>query len=155
MAVPSVWKRSRSSRIKKPRTHGWRERSNAAVVRYALVDKHYSTTRSRYLLCSTNERKACAGPGTIYTDEFEQIIYDEMAKKNWRNSENSGSVKGIALTLRINYVEHIQLTQAESEIAALMERLSVADDTMFRYISGRIKELDGKKQELMKRIFVT
>lgn len=46
----------------------------------------------------------------------------------------------------------IQLTQVESEIAALMERLSVADDTMFRYISGRIKELDGKKQELMKRI---
>lgn len=40
----------------------------------------------------------------------------------------------------------IQLTQAESEIAALMERLSAADDTMFRYISGRIKELDGKSK---------
>lgn len=43
--------------------------------------------------------KACAGPGTIYTDEFEQIIYDEMPEKTDANSESSGSVKGIALTL--------------------------------------------------------
>ena len=81
------------------------------VCGYALVDKHYSTTRSRKL-------RQCKG--------------------NRINPELT------ALS--------IQLTQAESEIAALMERLSAADDTMFRYISGRIKELDGKKQELMKRI---
>ena len=47
---------------------------------------------------------------------------------------------------------NIQLTQVETEISSLMDRLSAADDTLFRYISGRIKELDGKKQELMKRI---
>ena len=59
---------------------------------YALVDKHYSTTRSRYLLCSNKmNSKACEGPGTIYTDEFEQII--------WLNSKNSGDVKENALTL--------------------------------------------------------
>lgn len=41
------------------------------ICGYALVDKHYSTTRSRYLLCSNKmNAKACAGPGTIYTDEF-------------------------------------------------------------------------------------
>lgn len=69
------------------------------VCGYALVDKHYSTTRSRYLLCSNKmNAKACAGPGTIYTDEFEQLIYDEM-RKSWHNSENSDGVKEIALTL--------------------------------------------------------
>ena len=47
---------------------------------------------------------------------------------------------------------NVQLTQVETEIGSLMDRLSAADDTLFRYISGRVKELDGKKQELMKRI---
>ena len=121
------------------------------VCGYALVDKHYSTTRSRYLLCSNKmNAKACAGPGTIYTDEFEQLIYDEMRKK-LTQFRKLRRCKGNRINPELTALS-IQLTQAESEIAALMERLSAADDTMFRYISGRIKELDGKKQELMKRI---
>ena len=121
------------------------------VCGYALVDKHYSTTRSRYLLCSNKmNAKACEGPGTIYTDEFEQIIYDEMRKK-LAQFRKLRQCKGNRINPELTALS-IQLTQAESEIAALMERLSAADDTMFRYISGRIKELDGKKQELMKRI---
>lgn len=41
---------------------------------------------------------------------------------------------------------NVQLTQVETEIGSLMDRLSAADDTMFRYISGRVKELDGKSK---------
>ena len=40
----------------------------------------------------------------------------------------------------------------ENEIASLMDKLAGADDTLFRYISERIRELDGRKQELMKRV---
>ena len=121
------------------------------VCGYALVDKHYSTTRSRYFLCTNKmNSRACEGPGTIYSDELEQIIYNEMLKKMAQFSslkKRKGNFLNPELTIR-----NMELTQAESEISSLMDRLATADDTMFRYISGRIKELDGKKQELMKRI---
>jgi len=121
------------------------------VCGYALVDKHYSTTGSRYFLCSNKmNSRACEGPGTIYSDEFEQLIYDEMLKKLAQFKalrKRKGNILNPELTTL-----NVELTQTESEISALMDRLATADDTMFRYISGRIKELDGKKQELMKRI---
>ena len=107
--------------------------------------------RSRYLLCSNKmNAKACEGPGTIYTDEFEQIIYNEMQKKDG-SIQKLRRCKGKRVNPELTAL-NIQLTQVETEISSLMDRLSAADDTLFRYISGRIKELDGKKQELMKRI---
>lgn len=121
------------------------------ICGYALVDKHYSTTRSRYLLCSNKmNAKACEGPGTIYTDEFEQIIYNEMRKK-MAQFKTLRRCKGNYINPELTAL-NVQLTQVETEIGSLMDRLSAADDTLFRYISGRVKELDGKKQELMKRI---
>lgn len=121
------------------------------ICGYALVDKHYSTTRSRYLLCSNKmNSKACEGPGTIYTDEFEQIIYNEMRKK-MAQFKTLRRCKGNYINPELTAL-NVQLTQVETEIGSLMDRLSAADDTLFRYISERVKELDGKKQELMKRI---
>ena len=121
------------------------------ICGYALVDKHYSTTRSRYLLCSNKmNSKACEGPGTISTDEFEQIIYNEMRKK-MAQFKTLRRCKGNYINPELTAL-NVQLTQVETEIGSLMDRLSAADDTLFRYISGRVKELDGKKQELMKCI---
>lgn len=121
------------------------------VCGYALVDKHYAAARARYFLCSNKmNSRACEGPGTIYSDEFEQLIYDEMRKKLTQFTslrKRKGNILNPELTTL-----HVELTQTESEISALMDRLATADDTMFRYISGRVKELDGKKQALMKRI---
>lgn len=115
------------------------------ICGYALVDKHYSTTRSRYLLCSNKmNSKACEGPGTIYTDEFEQIIYNEMRKK-MAQFKTLRRCKGNYINPELTAL-NVQLTQVETEIGSLMDRLSAADDTMFRYISGRVKELDGKSK---------
>ena len=94
--------------------------------------------------------KACEGPGTIYTDEFEQIIYNEMRKK-MAQFKTLRRCKGNYINPELTAL-NVQLTQVETEIGSLMDRLSAADDTLFRYISGRVKELDGKKQELMKCI---
>lgn len=121
------------------------------VCGYALVDKHYATTKSRYFLCSNRmNSKACEGPGTIYSDEFEQLIYDEMRKKLAQFKalkKRKGNILNPELTTL-----NVELTQVDGEINALMDCLAAADDTLFRYISGRVKELDGKKQELMKRV---
>lgn len=122
-----------------------------AVCGYALVDKHYPTRKSRYFLCSNKMNSgACEGPGTIYSDEFEELIYNEMKKKLAqfeRLRKRKGSIANPELTLL-----NVELTQVETEISTLMERLSTADDVMYRYISGRIGELDLKKQTFSKQI---
>ncbi|MDO4581242.1 MAG: recombinase family protein [Bacillota bacterium] len=117
---------------------------------YALVDKHYPTRKSRYLLCSNKlNSHACAGSGTIYSDEIEEIVYGEMRKKLAQFTSLRKRKQRIAnpelTTLQV------ELAQVEAEIASLMERLAQADDALFRYIDQRVRGLDAKKQELSRR----
>lgn len=121
------------------------------ICGYALVDKHYANSKARYLLCSHRmDTKACPGPGTIYTDDFENLIYDEMKKKMamfQRLRRRNGPAADLELTAR-----KLELARLEQEIDALLERLAQADDVMYRYISERVGELDGRKRELAKEI---
>lgn len=121
------------------------------VCGYALVDKHYSTRKARYFLCSNKmNSKACEGPGTIYSDEFEQLILDEINNKlaQFEHLRKQNEI-GVSPELTTLNIEHAKI---ESEIPSLMERLSSADDVMYRYISDRIGELDARKQEVNKSI---
>ena len=117
------------------------------VCGYALVDKHYKTQKSRYFLCSNKmNSKACEGPGTIYSDDFEQLIYKQMEKKLTQFQtlhKRKRSMANPQLTTL-----NIELMQVEEEIKSLIAKLSDADDALFRYINRRITELDGKKQEI-------
>ena len=121
------------------------------ICGYALVEKHYANSKARYLLCSHRmDTKACPGPGTIYTDDFENLIYDEMKKKMamfQRLRRRNGPAADSELTAR-----KLELARLEQEIDALLERLARADDVMYRYISERVGELDGRKRELAKEI---
>ncbi len=118
---------------------------------YALVDKRYTASKARYLLCTHRmETRACDGPGTIHTDDMEELVYEEMRKKmaQWatlRRRQRPAADPELT-TLKV------QLTQTEGEISSLVDRLTAADDVMYRYISGRIGELDARKQELQRQI---
>lgn len=121
------------------------------VCGYALVEKRYARTNARYFLCSNKMNTgACKGAGTIYADELEQLIYHEMHKKLAqfkklrKRKENRLNPELTALK--------VELAQVGDEIGSLMERMVNADDVLFRYICGRIRELDGRKQVLIKRI---
>jgi len=121
------------------------------VCGYALVDKHYSTSNSRYLLCSHKmNSKACPGPGTIYTNELEALIYEQMKNKlaefKTLNKQKRGKANPELPTL------NIALAKVNAEINSLMAKLSDANDTMFRYINSRIEELDIKRNEIDMRI---
>lgn len=121
------------------------------VCGYALVDKRYAASKARYLLCSHRmDTKACPGPGTIYTDDMEEIVYQEMRKKmaQWATlrRQQGPAADPELTTLRV------RLTQVEAEIAALVDRLTAADDVMYRYISDRVSQLDAQKQELQRQI---
>ncbi len=121
------------------------------VCGYALVAKHYPARRAGYFLCSNRmNSKACEGPGTIHSDEYEELIYGEMLKKLRqfktlrKRRDNNHGPEASALSA--------ELAQAEDEIASLKKRIADADDILFRYISERLRELDGRKNELIKRI---
>lgn len=121
------------------------------VCGYALVDKHYPASGSRYLQCSGKMNSGdCKGGGTIYTDEIEGIIGDEIRQKL---TQLGTLVKCKAKSVDSDLPEqNAQLAQVEREIAALLERLPEADGVLLRYIKQRIEELDGKKRELTERI---
>ena len=121
------------------------------VCGYALVDKHYPASGSRYLQCSGKMNSGdCKGGGTIYTDEIEGIIGDEIRQKLTQlGTLVKCKVKSIDSDLP---EQNAQLAQVEREIAALLERLPEADGVLLRYIKQRIEALDGKKRELTERI---
>lgn len=121
------------------------------VCGYALVDKHYPASGSRYLQCSGKMNSGdCKGGGTIYTDEIEGIIGDEIRQKLTQlGTLVKCKVKSIDSDLQ---EQNAQLAQVERETAALLERLPEADGVLLRYIKQRIEELDGKKRELTERI---
>ena len=121
------------------------------VCGYALVDKHYPTRKSRYFLCSNRiNSKACEGPGTIYSDDFEQLIYEQMQKKLAQfqslHKRKKSPINPELTTL------NVELMQVEAEISSLMGKLGNADEALFRYINRRIGELDEKKQELGRKV---
>lgn len=121
------------------------------VCGYALVDKRYPASGSRYLQCSGKMNSGdCKGGGTIYTDEIEGIIGDEIRQKL---TQLGTLVKCKAKSVDSDLPEqNAQLAQVEREIAALLERLPEADGVLLRYIKQRIEALDGKKRELTERI---
>jgi len=122
------------------------------VCGYALIDKHYATRKGRYMLCSHKMNSdACDGPGTIYSDDFEALIFEQMKNKLAEFKSLSG--KRRKETDPELTALNVELAKVNAEIDSLMEKLPDANDTMFRYINNRIAELDGRKSELRTRIY--
>lgn len=120
------------------------------VCGYALIEKHSSTKCSRYFYCSHKmASKACTGPGTIYSDEVEKIISHEIRNK-LAQFVVLRKRKGKEFSPEISVI-NIELTRVKDEINSLVEKIKDADDTMFRYISGRIQELEKKKLILQEK----
>lgn len=152
---PNVWLMCRKKCLENKQIQPGRKAYNtwlAGLVKcgrcgYSLSFKKYKTKRARYLLCSRKmNSKACEGAGTIYADEFEQMIFNEIVSK-----------LEIFQTLSINENKHtnprvneinIELQMIESEINKLIDKLSEANDILMSYINNKIKELDKRKQAL-------
>ena len=121
------------------------------ICGYALVDKHSPASGSRYLRCSGKMNSGgCKGGGTIYTDEIEAIVGDEIRKK-LAQLGNISNCKAESVNSDL-LEKNVQLAQVEREIAALLGRLTEADGVLLRYIKQRIEELDGKKRALAEDI---
>ncbi|WP_130868256.1 recombinase family protein [Intestinimonas massiliensis (ex Afouda et al. 2020)] len=112
---------------------------------YALVSKHGR------LLCSRQaETKICTGPGILYTEEMERLIYAELRKK--LDDFPTLSPAGIPKWDRERAAREEDLAQAEEKLAVLTERLATSDELMYQYLRQQIEIFDSKKRAILQEI---
>lgn len=116
----------------------------------------YITTKNvqarRYFICSGRRYATqCPGAGkTIYSEQMENYIYNEMkavlAQFGYLSPEkeemNSSTVS----------MYHVKIAEVEKEIESLMQKLPLANNTLFLYINNRIQELDESKRTFSEKI---
>ncbi len=91
-------------------------------------------------------KMTCAGDGTIYANEVEDLVFDGMCKKLEEfkvlkvKSDNYVNPK-------INQYQ-IEVQRIEIEIDNLLDKLSAANDVLMNYINNRIKVHDNEKNQL-------
>lgn len=116
---------------------------------YALIAKQYDTRR--YMFCSNRlDTKDCSGPGTIYTDEIEQLVSNEIKKKLAQFGRLDGA-KEYEPDPEQTRLE-LKLAGTVKEISDLLERVQDADKALFRYINVRMTELDKKRADLEEQL---
>lgn len=119
---------------------------------YALTFKKYRTRRSRYLLCSHKSNSgACRGAGTIYADEFESMIYQEMVEKLKEFPVLVGDEGPVredpkAAELRM------ERNRVGQEIESLLDKVAQANETLMTFINRRVETLAAEQEELEREL---
>jgi site-specific DNA recombinase len=99
----------------------------------------------RYFLCSHRlNTRACEGPGTIYGDELEEIIYQEIKQKmkEFTSITKLNTIVDQKNLLRLK----TELLKRNNEINSLMDKLPSANDVLTEYINRRISQLHMEQQ---------
>lgn len=115
---------------------------------YAYVVIKSNAKAGRYFQCS-GARYAiqCKGAGrTIYADELEARIYEELKKEMtrlWELSPRESRVSSL-----MDNQSKMRMAEIDEEIAALLSKVADANPTLLHYINGRIEELDQEKRFL-------
>ena len=115
---------------------------------YALTFKKYRTCRARYLLCSHKmNSRACKGAGTIYADEFEALVHQEIVKKLGEfpvlvKDEEPVRENPESAALRM------ERNRVKQEIEALMDKVALANETLLSFINRRVEALATKQEKL-------
>ena len=109
-----------------------------------------NTKMGRYFLCGTmlaTKKAACGGTGgTIYADVLERTIFEKIREKLSRfdtltyNRENQQQPK-------LNGLK-IKLANIEKCIAELVGKISMANETLMKYINTEIEKLESERQKL-------
>ena len=116
---------------------------------YALRIAKAKTKKSRYFVCSRKmQAKACEGAGTIYADDFEALIFDEMCEKLKDFSVLKKKSKS-KVNPRIHELE-LKIRQCDSEIEALLSKVASSNEVLLRYINERVSDLDAQKQAALR-----
>lgn len=101
----------------------------------------------RYINCGGRVAKYCyERKHTITFDEIEQLVQEDLIE-HIRHFEFSRIEQKQTISRKENELK-MRLSSLESEIAALLDKISDANDILMRYINQRVEELDKEKNEL-------
>ena len=93
----------------------------------------------------------CKGAGhTIYTDVFEDYVFQEMKKQLAKFKYLSDELE--AVTHPTSQTEKVRIAEIEQEIGNLLAKVPDANKTVMEYINRRIEELDKEKHSLQKKL---
>jgi DNA invertase Pin-like site-specific DNA recombinase len=134
-------------------------KAKCGICGYAIVLKQYperkikvgiedSTSEyPRYFLCSRHlNSKACPGPGTIYGDDLEKIISQEIGKKI---TEFTPLTKKSILYESDSILSlNREIDEISVEINAYIDKLMTANEIVATYINQKMEELHYRKQML-------
>lgn len=117
----------------------------------ALIAKEYDEGRRRYLRCSNRlDSKNCKGAGTLYTDDVERLVGNEIREKLTMFGKLSYHEQDIRNNERIRLES--ELAETDKEIESLIDKVADSDAALYRYINERIAALDTRKNEIAQRI---
>ena len=116
---------------------------------YAAVIKKAKTRAGKYFVCSCSmSSKGCNGLGrTVYADDFEQKIQQEIENKINSLSITSPTSIQNEKNREIEKLR-IEIGKLDDKIAALVDRIEEADSALMKHINNKVSELDSQKQLL-------
>lgn len=82
---------------------------------------------------------------------MEEVVYQQMVKKLESHKTLTGRKKAAKANPKIAALQ-VELAHVDGEIEKLVDSLTGANNVLLSYVNVKIAELDGRKQELVKRI---
>ena len=120
---------------------------------YALAAKIYhckTKSDNRYYLCNNKYNSGGCSFGSLDADVVDEIVFDEMQKK-LSEFKTLSKQKKEGLNLQVVKLK-MQIEEIDKEIAALLDKITSANETVMQYINNRVAELDAEKKELYAQI---
>lgn len=120
---------------------------------YALSAKVYhckTKEDNRYYLCNNKYNTGGCNFGSLDADIVDEIVFEEMRKKLaefdtlTKKKQESCNLQTIKLKTRMEEID--------KEIAALLDKIPLANGTVMEYINSRVATLDAEKKELYAEI---
>ena len=116
---------------------------------YALTAKSYhckTKADNRYYLCRGKYSAGGCTFGSLDADAVEEIVFQEIVQKlegfKTLSAHEEGKADLRELKLRA------QIEDIDREIAGLLEKLPLANESVMTYINQRVSQLDGRKKSL-------
>lgn len=114
---------------------------------YALIVKKSKTKREKYFVCSHKyQTYQCSGGGTIYADEMEDLVFQEMKRK----LREFQALHGPSVEKDGQKVAelHIKRQQIKNEIYLLLEKVRLAGNALMPYLNQQIEVLSDEKKRI-------
>ena len=109
-----------------------------------------NSAKTSYLTCKGKTIQACNRSDTMYLKDIESIVELQIVNKIKELSQEKINIK-INSNNKANEIK-IKISKIDEDINSLMEKISLANDTLMQYINNKIDDLDQEKRALLEEL---